>query len=339
MSIVGIIANPESGKDIRRLVAAGSVSSNREKVNILTRILIGMGTSGIEQVHMMPDIYGIGREAVDQFRRSGRKYETRVDFLDMYLRCHEIDSLHAAEMLVRLGVRCIITLGGDGTNRIVAKGSGNVPLLPVSTGTNNVFPYFVEGTIAGMAAAVVARELLGRSSTVSRRKKIEILNGGELVDMALIDAVVTTDNDIGAKAIWDIERIRQIVQTFGSLENIGLSSIGGALIPVDHSENCGLSLELGDGDVTVLAPIAPGLIREVPLKSVRRIAIGEDVEVSVTPSIIALDGERHIRVKPGERFRIRLSQNGPECVDIRKTMALASKMGLFRLDGNSSSAG
>jgi hypothetical protein len=38
----------------------------------------------------------------------------------------------------------------------VAKGCGYVPLVPISTGTNNVFPVMVEGTLAGLAAAVVA---------------------------------------------------------------------------------------------------------------------------------------------------------------------------------------
>ena len=43
-------------------------------------------------------------------------------------------------MLLELGVKCIITLGGDGTNRAVAKGCGDTPIIPVSSGTNNVFP-------------------------------------------------------------------------------------------------------------------------------------------------------------------------------------------------------
>jgi len=37
---VGIIANPESGRDIRRLVAHASVFDNMEKVSIVERLLI-----------------------------------------------------------------------------------------------------------------------------------------------------------------------------------------------------------------------------------------------------------------------------------------------------------
>jgi len=34
----------------------------------------------------------------------------------------------------------IIVLGGDVTNRVVAKGCGDVPILPLSGDTNNVSP-------------------------------------------------------------------------------------------------------------------------------------------------------------------------------------------------------
>ena len=50
----------------------------------------------------------------------------------------------------------MLTLGGDGTNRAFALGWRDAPLLPISTGTNNVFPRFVEATVAGAAAGLVA---------------------------------------------------------------------------------------------------------------------------------------------------------------------------------------
>ena len=51
MSIVGIIANPASGKDIRRLVAYGSVFDNQEKVRMVRRILLGLDAVGVDQVY------------------------------------------------------------------------------------------------------------------------------------------------------------------------------------------------------------------------------------------------------------------------------------------------
>ncbi|MDA8212194.1 MAG: ATP-NAD kinase, partial [Clostridia bacterium] len=50
MSTVGIIANPASGKDIRRLVAHATVVDNIEKVNLVRRILLGLQAVGVKQV-------------------------------------------------------------------------------------------------------------------------------------------------------------------------------------------------------------------------------------------------------------------------------------------------
>ena len=41
MSKIGIIANPASGKDIRRLVAYASITDNIKKANLLRRIILG----------------------------------------------------------------------------------------------------------------------------------------------------------------------------------------------------------------------------------------------------------------------------------------------------------
>ena len=59
MRTVGIIANPASGKDIRRLVAHGSVFDNNEKVNIVRRGLLVLDTMRVERVLIMPYRFGI----------------------------------------------------------------------------------------------------------------------------------------------------------------------------------------------------------------------------------------------------------------------------------------
>ena len=62
---VGIIANPASGRDIRRLVAHGAVFNNDEKVNIVRRVLLGLEAVGVERVFFMPDSFSIGPKALD----------------------------------------------------------------------------------------------------------------------------------------------------------------------------------------------------------------------------------------------------------------------------------
>ncbi|HEX2913107.1 MAG TPA: ATP-NAD kinase, partial [Chloroflexia bacterium] len=53
MTSVGIIANPSSGKDIRRIVAQGWVVSNQEKVAITRRLLRGIEAAGVTEVLFM----------------------------------------------------------------------------------------------------------------------------------------------------------------------------------------------------------------------------------------------------------------------------------------------
>src|SRR5438067_1960788 len=65
MALIGIIANPSSGKDIRRLVAEAAGSDNRLKVNIVRRVLLGIAAVGVGEVVLMPDRFGIGRQALD----------------------------------------------------------------------------------------------------------------------------------------------------------------------------------------------------------------------------------------------------------------------------------
>jgi predicted polyphosphate/ATP-dependent NAD kinase len=123
MSLVGIVANPASGKDIRRLVAHGSVFDNNEKSNILQRILLALDALGVERASIMPDYYGLGEQALDGLHLSS----LQVSLLDMPVEATEDDSTKAGRRFQEIGAGSIIVLGGDGTNRVVAKGCGSIP--------------------------------------------------------------------------------------------------------------------------------------------------------------------------------------------------------------------
>ncbi|MDP2990426.1 MAG: ATP-NAD kinase, partial [Kiritimatiellota bacterium] len=69
MRKIGIIANPTSGKDIRRLVGQALVVGNREKVNIVKRVLIGAHAAGAHEVMIMPDRYGIGNQSIHDLKQ------------------------------------------------------------------------------------------------------------------------------------------------------------------------------------------------------------------------------------------------------------------------------
>ncbi|MEN6479454.1 MAG: NAD(+)/NADH kinase, partial [Anaerolineales bacterium] len=148
---VGIIANPASGKDIRRLVAQASTVPDHAKASVVAQALLGLGAVGVEQVLMMPDEQQLGLKALWRLGPGEQRRLPQVEMLAMSVTGKAADSTQAAAEMRARGVGGILVLGGDGTARAVSRGAGEVPLLCVSTGTNNVLPVFIEGTIAGMA--------------------------------------------------------------------------------------------------------------------------------------------------------------------------------------------
>jgi predicted polyphosphate/ATP-dependent NAD kinase len=325
LAIVGIIANPAAGKDIRRLVAQGRFVPNQEKVNILKRILAGLDALGIERVVMMPDMAMLGKGALD-----GMSFDLEVEFLDMTVFNEERDSTRAAEMMADMGVVSLVTLGGDGTNRAVAKGCGSVPLVPVSTGTNNVFPTMVEGTVAGLAAGVVARRLVDLEKVVMVSKRLEIYVDGELRDIALVDVAVSRERFVGARAVWAMDTIHELVLCRAEPASIGLSAVGARLMPVSMNDSAGLHIRIGKGGVIVVAPIAPGMIIPIDIESWRSLEIGEQVEIELRPCTIALDGERSFSVLPHQRAYVRLSDEGPHVTNIEAALLEAALTGVFK---------
>ena len=334
---VGIIANPASGRDIRRLVAHGAVFNNDEKVNIVRRVLLGLEAVGVERVFFMPDSFSIGPKALD-----GLQTKLDVSILPMLKTFSQRDSTQAAAFMGAEGVGCIVTLGGDGTNRAVAKRCGDVPLMPISTGTNNVFPTMLEGTIAGMAAGLVTCGLADKA--VQRAPRIDIFcektNESDQVehadnaetpdDIALVDVAVYNERFVASRAIWDASKIKELVLTRVEPGSIGLSSIGAhAPDRVDSPEH-GLYLRLGSGGQSVLAPIAPGLLHEVSLAESRPLGPGETVTVKQPqPCVLALDGEREIELRQGATARLQFNPNGPRVIDAPKAIDIAARAGVF----------
>ncbi len=321
MSTVGIIANPAAGKDIRRLVAHGRVVSNQEKANILRRVFAGVVSAGVDRILVMPDHSGLARPAAHDVEN-----KIVIDYIEMPVADHQGASTAAARVMAEQGVDCIVTLGGDGTNRVVAKGCGEVPLIPISTGTNNVFPSNIEGTLAGIAAGSLAAGTLELKDICRRSKRIDIFVDGKLRDNALVDAAVTSQMFIGARAVWDTSSLSAMILTRAEPASIGLSSIGSRLAPISIDEECGLYVRLrgepGPNATTVTAPIAPGTVSEVKIADWRIIAPGEKIEIAQHPGTIALDGEREVELLPGQEVYAKLSMDGPWVVDVPEALRL-----------------
>jgi predicted polyphosphate/ATP-dependent NAD kinase len=315
---VGVIANPAAGRDIRRLVAQGRVVSDQEKANILRRVFAGLAALGVERVIVMPERVGLARMAAEDV--AGK---VDVRYAEMSPEWDSGDSTVATRCMVEAGVDCLVTLGGDGTNRVVARSCGDVPIVAISTGTNNVFPQLVEGTIAGLAAGAVATGLAPTDAVCKRSKRLDIFVDGTLEDIALVDAAVSTEIFTGARAIWDLATVREVYLTRASPSSIGISSIGAQLRPTEMDDPVGLHIRIGGPSSAgrVLAPVGPGMVREVPIAEWSVLQAGERREVPVEAGTVALDGEREVSLLPDRRVEIELNRRGPLVVQIDRAMA------------------
>jgi predicted polyphosphate/ATP-dependent NAD kinase len=317
MISVGIIANPRAGKDIRRLVAHGSVLDTQEKVYIVRRAILGLDGAGVDEVVFLPDPVGIGVKALSGITEPLR---LKPRFLDMSVYDEAVDSTRAAQLMCEQGVACVIVVGGDGTSRVVAKGCMDMPLIPLSTGTNNAFPRFLESTLAGLAAGYYASRRLSRADFTTPTKRLNLYRNGRLEDVALVDVAVCDYQFVGARALWEVERLKELFLTQGLPTNIGMASIGGMVHPIRPQEEGGLYLQLGRGGRAVTAAIAPGLVASVSIRTYEVMQLGRRMPVTFSPSILALDGEREIVVNAGDRWEIALSWDGPRVLNIEKVM-------------------
>jgi predicted polyphosphate/ATP-dependent NAD kinase len=320
MSSVGIIANPRAGKDIRRLVAHGSVLDTQEKVYIVRRAIMGIAGAGAAEVILFPDPTGIGTKAL-----SGLSGPLSITprFLEMSVYDEAADSTRAAQLMHEQGVACVIVIGGDGTNRVVAKGCESMPLVPLSTGTNNSFPRFLESTLAGLAAGYYAARRFSWEEFTYPTKRLNLYRNGHFEDDALVDVAVWDYQFIGARALWEVERLKELFLTQGQPTNIGMASIGGMVHPIRPQDDGGLYLGLGSNGRPVTAPIAPGLVVPIHIQHHTLLSVGSRTPISFVPSVLALDGEREILVNAQDRWEIELSWAGPRVLNIEKVMEAA----------------
>jgi hypothetical protein len=321
---IGIIANPASGKDIRRLVAHASVFDNQEKRNIVRRAVLGAMAAGTERFIAMAEPNGLVEAAME-----GAEGGATLEFAPSSQTASALDTERAASFMRDAGCGAVITLGGDGTNRATVRGWQAAPLVAISTGTNNVFPSMLEGTTAGAAAGLVACGKLSLAEASSQAKLVHVEVDDEPPDVALIDAVLLAERFVGSRAIWHPEKIRSIVLTRAEPTAMGMSAIGGLLSPVAATDDCGLIVRMGEGCGELRAPIAPGMYQRVAIADYRRLAFGESVSVE-GPGILALDGERERLLKAGQRAHLTIRRDGPWVIDVSRALRIAGCRGLFR---------
>ncbi len=335
MTTIGIIANPVSARDIRRIIANASNLQIADRVAIVLRVLAAAHSLGVERVLVMPDNGGIRALLNRHLSRSHGAQWPAVEYLEMEPTSTVEDTFTAARLMRQMGVAAIVVLGGDGTHRAVVRECRDVPIAGISTGTNNAFPEMRESTITAMAVALYATGKLDPAQALVRNKLLEIdVNDGAQREIALVDAVISTDRYIGARALWKPEALTAAYLTFADPEAIGLSAIGGLLQPVGRREPGGLAIRLADAHhpatLQLQAPIAPGMVRPVAISAWQAMPAGQAFDVAADGGVVALDGERELLFDRGDRVRITLRENAFPTVDVARCMHLAATQGLLR---------
>ena len=331
MIAVGILANPAAARDVRRLVARASTVTIAERCAMIQRVLIGLAKMGVERVLMMRDHGGIAaglERAKNHQRRDVPLDWPQLEFLEFLVTGEASDTVQAVTLMRNQGCRVIIVLGGDGTHRLVAHACVDIPLVCISTGTNNVFPEFLDSTVAGMAAGGLAMGKVTRESVCLRNKRLLLnVNGAEEIP-ALVDICVTSENWIGTRALWRPEDFRELYLAFAEPGAIGLSSIGSLLQPKARDAAEGLQIQMNASSsegVSVEAPIAPGLIAAVNVQSCQPLLLEKPQLVNVSRGTVAFDGEKEIEFCPEDRVEVTLDSRGPWSVDVPKVMRRLAK--------------
>lgn len=321
---VGIVINPLSGRDVRRLAARAGTSTPDDKRNQVQRMIVGAAAAGAKRVTLVSDPFRIADSAVEALG-----VDIEVEMLDLGTRCHPHDTPAAAQAMRERGCRVLIVLGGDGTNRQIAKRWPDAPLVPVSTGTNNVFPSMIEATMAGAAAGLVASGRVPLESVSRPAKVVRARIDGEADDLALIDAVHLVDDSTGNRLPYEPAKIRRIVVSRAEPCAVGISPIAGLLHPTSADDDRGVVVACGAAGSPLLAPISPGLYTELGVVASREVALGERIELT-GPGLLAFDGDRERDLAPGQAVCLWVERSGPRVIDVPAVLREAARRGSYR---------
>ncbi|WP_121742625.1 NAD(+)/NADH kinase [Natronorubrum halophilum] len=332
---VGVIANPAAGRDIRRLTGGASVVDNYAKRRVAECVLEGL-TVAVDRAEaaFMPDRAGIARHAITE-----SPPEVDASALEMPVESSAADTRTAAARF-RDGADAVdvaIVLGGDGTTRDVSLEIGDVPIVSVSTGTNNVVPTPVDGTVAGVAAGLIASGVVSPDEATSRHGLVEAraeTPAGERELTGLATLEVSSQSFVGTRALLDASDLRGGVVSRAHPGDIGLAAIAGSIEPVEPDEPGGIGLRLtdpADASRTVRAVLAPGVTATVGIEAVERLEWNEPVRFEIPDGVVGADGERELELTDAA-VEFAPVPDGPRLVDVDATLEAGARAGALEAD-------
>ncbi len=382
--VVGLVVNPSASRDIRRLTSLARTVDVHERVNQVARILQGLAASadllqgGLGPVHYMPESCRVVERAHAEIVHAGlgegldaevgpgaatktphRQPLAVVPALPPGSTADDAaGTTRAAASLARSGAQCVITVGGDGTNRVVAAGWPDAVICAVPGGTNNAFAPPVDPVAAGLAAGFFAADPVTWAAHARALPRLVVrllaAPGAQTAafagTFALVDVAVVRGAWVGAHAVWDSATLVEAIVARADPTVSGLAGLAGMVRPLvadgPGDLPCAIHLLLGltggsrDGPSgrgtaaappsrVVLAPLGPGHLVPVEVRASRLVSTDEAVQLGPydEPVTLAFDGEREVVVDPGTRVEVRIARSPLRLLDAAGLLRAAAERG------------
>lgn len=315
MAIVGLISHSGAAQDVRRLTSLARKIDVHERVNVAARILAGLAAVPDVCVCYLDEPTRVVERALATLTAlgEGRSLDARPVGP---LGTRDASGTRAASAaLAAAAAGCVVTHGGDGTNRAVVCGWPDAVIVPLPGGTNNAFARCVDPTAAGFAAGLYATEPDRFAPNVRDVTRLSIAIDGYAVETAMIDVALVSDKWLGARAIWEPSRLVEAVVVNGDPSVPGLAGVAGMLAPADRGHRTAVHLRFGSPGRRILAPLGPGQLVPLCVRDCRVLGRGETIEMR-GPGTLAFDGEREVVLRDTEPARIRVAAGSARVLDV-----------------------
>lgn len=335
---VGLVVNAAASRDVRRLTSLARTVDVHERVNVVARVLRGLAAAGVDDAFYMVEPCHVVERAWALLAGTPASTGRAPSLRPVCGGLPAIDAAataRAAEALRDADVPCVISVGGDGTHRAVARGWPDAVLVPHAGGTNNAFAAGADPSVVGLAAGVFAADPARWAHHIRPSSKLDVVQDGGRSTSALVDVAVVDEAWVGSHAVWDPLLLREAVLARSDPTVSGLAGVGGMLHPI-VSDASGLHIRFGAGGTSVLAPLGPGQLHVVPVASWAVLASGDEVVVGGGEHVaLAFDGEREVVLHRGERARVCLVDGGPGVLDVAGLAWAGAEQGVFLRSGGS----
>ena len=149
-------------------------------------------------------------------------------------------------------------------------------------------------------------------------------------DLALVDAILLKNDQLGSLLPFSASNISQIFLARSEAASVGISPIGGFILPCGAEDAFGVKLQCKeDADLQLEVPISPGLYNTIGIESCNRVSLGEQTKV-MGPGILAFDGDREIQLGEKQSVTVSIRADGPWIIEPKRVMKAAVSLKVFQ---------